>query len=231
MTVPAITINKVCLSGINAIYLADQMIAAGDAEVVVAGGMESMTNAPVPPAGRACRLPHGQQRGGRLADQRRPVVRVRRGAHGRRHRARTSASSAASPAKRRTSPRRRATSVPPPRMKEGRFADEITPSRSRSARATRCSSTRTKAFGPAPRPNRSAGCGRRSRTTAPSPPATPRRSPTAPRAVIVMSRDEGRRARRDAARRVDRLRHGRRARPVAAHPAVAGDQACARADD
>jgi acetyl-CoA C-acetyltransferase len=36
----------VCLSGINAIYLADQMIAAGDAEVVVAGGMESMTNAP-----------------------------------------------------------------------------------------------------------------------------------------------------------------------------------------
>jgi acetyl-CoA C-acetyltransferase len=46
MTTPANTINKVCLSGINAIYLADQMIAAGDAEVVVAGGMESMTNAP-----------------------------------------------------------------------------------------------------------------------------------------------------------------------------------------
>ncbi len=46
MTVPATTVNKVCLSGINAIYLADQMISAGDAEVVVAGGMESMTNAP-----------------------------------------------------------------------------------------------------------------------------------------------------------------------------------------
>ncbi|MGH8986603.1 MAG: acetyl-CoA C-acetyltransferase [Acidimicrobiia bacterium] len=46
MTVPAITVNKVCLSGMNAIYLADQMIQAGDAEVVVAGGMESMTNAP-----------------------------------------------------------------------------------------------------------------------------------------------------------------------------------------
>ena len=46
MTTPANTINKVCLSGINSIYLADQMIAAGDAEVVVAGGMESMTNAP-----------------------------------------------------------------------------------------------------------------------------------------------------------------------------------------
>jgi acetyl-CoA C-acetyltransferase len=46
MTVPALTVNKVCLSGINAIYLADQMIQAGDAEVVVAGGMESMTQAP-----------------------------------------------------------------------------------------------------------------------------------------------------------------------------------------
>src|SRR5918993_5896634 len=46
MSVPATTINKVCLSGLNAIYLADQMIQAGDAEVVVAGGMESMTNAP-----------------------------------------------------------------------------------------------------------------------------------------------------------------------------------------
>src|SRR5437879_2069948 len=46
MSVPAMTVNKVCLSGINAIYLADQMIQNGDAEVVVAGGMESMTNAP-----------------------------------------------------------------------------------------------------------------------------------------------------------------------------------------
>src|SRR5688572_3994080 len=46
MTVPATTINKVCLSGLNSNYLADQMIAAGDADVVVAGGMESMTKAP-----------------------------------------------------------------------------------------------------------------------------------------------------------------------------------------
>ena len=46
MSVPALTVNKVCLSGINAIYLADQMIQSGDAEVVVAGGMESMTQAP-----------------------------------------------------------------------------------------------------------------------------------------------------------------------------------------
>jgi acetyl-CoA C-acetyltransferase len=46
MTVPATTINKVCLSGLNAIALADMMIATGQAEIVVAGGMESMTNAP-----------------------------------------------------------------------------------------------------------------------------------------------------------------------------------------
>ncbi|MGB2756525.1 MAG: acetyl-CoA C-acetyltransferase [Acidimicrobiia bacterium] len=46
MDTPASTINKVCLSGINALYLADQMINSGDAKIVVAGGMESMTNAP-----------------------------------------------------------------------------------------------------------------------------------------------------------------------------------------
>jgi acetyl-CoA C-acetyltransferase len=46
MTVPSITINKVCLSGLNAIALADQLIRAGEVEIVVAGGMESMTNAP-----------------------------------------------------------------------------------------------------------------------------------------------------------------------------------------
>ena len=46
MSVPAVNVNKVCLSGLNAIYLADQMIAAGEADIVVAGGMESMTNAP-----------------------------------------------------------------------------------------------------------------------------------------------------------------------------------------
>ena len=46
MNVPAVNINKVCLSGINSIYLADQMIQAGDADIVIAGGMESMTNAP-----------------------------------------------------------------------------------------------------------------------------------------------------------------------------------------
>ncbi len=46
MEVPALTVNKVCLSGLDAIALADQLIRAGEFDVVVAGGMESMTNAP-----------------------------------------------------------------------------------------------------------------------------------------------------------------------------------------
>jgi acetyl-CoA C-acetyltransferase len=46
MEVPALTINKVCLSGLDAIALADQLIRAGEFDIVVAGGMESMTNAP-----------------------------------------------------------------------------------------------------------------------------------------------------------------------------------------
>jgi acetyl-CoA C-acetyltransferase len=46
MDVPALTINKVCLSGLNAIALADQLIRLGECDVIVAGGQESMTQAP-----------------------------------------------------------------------------------------------------------------------------------------------------------------------------------------
>jgi len=54
MDVPAVTINKVCLSGLDAIALADQLIRAGEFDIVVAGGMESMTRAPhLLPASRA----------------------------------------------------------------------------------------------------------------------------------------------------------------------------------
>jgi acetyl-CoA C-acetyltransferase len=61
MTVPATTINKVCLSGLNSIYLADLMIQSGQADVVVAGGMESMTQAPY--------LLPGAREGYRLGDK------------------------------------------------------------------------------------------------------------------------------------------------------------------
>jgi len=62
MTVPATTVNKVCLSGLNTIYLADQMLRAGDARIVVAGGMESMSNAPflLPQARRGYGYGHGE---------------------------------------------------------------------------------------------------------------------------------------------------------------------------
>jgi acetyl-CoA C-acetyltransferase len=61
MTVPATTVNKVCLSGLNAIYLADLLIGSGAADVVVAGGMESMTQAPY--------LLPGARQGYRLGDK------------------------------------------------------------------------------------------------------------------------------------------------------------------
>ena len=62
MTVPAITVNKVCLSGLDAIALADQLIGYGEFDVVVAGGMESMTNAPhlLPGARAGYRLGNGE---------------------------------------------------------------------------------------------------------------------------------------------------------------------------
>lgn len=62
LTVPASTINKVCLSGINTIMLADMLIQSGQADVVVAGGMESMTNAPylLPGARAGMRLGDGK---------------------------------------------------------------------------------------------------------------------------------------------------------------------------
>ena len=62
MVTPATTINKVCLSGLNSIHLADLMIRAGEAAIVVAGGMESMTRAPY--------LLPGARSGYRFGDQR-----------------------------------------------------------------------------------------------------------------------------------------------------------------
>ncbi len=61
LSVPATTINKVCLSGLNAIHVADMMIQTGEADIVVAGGMESMTNAPY--------LLPGARAGYRIGDQ------------------------------------------------------------------------------------------------------------------------------------------------------------------
>src|SRR5690554_6661414 len=61
MDVPATTVNKVCLSGLNAIFLADLLVQSGQADIVVAGGMESMTRAPY--------LLPGAREGYRIGDQ------------------------------------------------------------------------------------------------------------------------------------------------------------------
>ncbi len=60
MAVPSLTVNKVCLSGLNAIALADQLIRTGEFDIIVAGGMESMTNAP--------HLLRGQRQGYKYGD-------------------------------------------------------------------------------------------------------------------------------------------------------------------
>jgi len=61
MSVNATTVNKVCLSGLQTIYLADMMVRSGEADIVIAGGMESMTNAPY--------LLPGARAGYRIGDQ------------------------------------------------------------------------------------------------------------------------------------------------------------------
>ena len=86
MNVPALTINKVCLSGLNAIAMADQLIGAGEFDVVVAGGMESMTNGAVPAARGPGGLPLRRQQDRRRDLARRAVLRVRPARDGRLHR-------------------------------------------------------------------------------------------------------------------------------------------------
>ena len=178
MTVPATTVNKVCLSGLNAIFLADLLIQSGAADIVVAGGMESMTQAPY--------LLPGAREGYRLGDK--SVVdsmmydglfcafdQVAMGAGTEKYAA--SAGLAREPqddlaAK---SHERAAAAI-----KEGRFARRSSRSRCPSARATRSWSTPTRASAPAPPPSRWPSSAPRSTRPATSPPATPRRSPTGP---------------------------------------------------
>src|SRR3954447_233951 len=125
MNVPALTINKVCLSGLDAIALADQLIRAGEVEIVVAGGMESMTNAP--------HLLVGQRQGYKYGDV---VIRdhmaldgltdaydqVSMGESTERHVARLGITREAQDAFGAASHQKAAAA-----QKEGRFAEEITP--------------------------------------------------------------------------------------------------------
>ena len=127
MDVPALTINKVCLSGLDAIALADQLIRAGEFEIVVAGGMESMTNAPH-------LLPKSRE-GYKYGD----VTLVDSMAYdaltcafdqvamGVSHRGPQRDATPTSPARRRTRSRRARTSAPPRRRRTALFDEEIAP--------------------------------------------------------------------------------------------------------
>ena len=149
MSVPSMTVNKVCLSGIDAIYLADQMIQAGDADVVVAGGMESMTRAPylLPNAREGYRMDHGQLVDSMIGDGLWCAFdAVHMGAGTERY----TGEMGGITARCRTSSRHRATSAPPPRSRTDASPRRSSPSRSRSAAATPCSSTPTRVCAPAP---------------------------------------------------------------------------------
>ncbi len=153
--VPAMTINKVCGSGLKATHLAAQAITAGDADIVIAGGQENMSARAARAERLARRLSHGRRQAGRHHDRRRPVGRLQPVPHGRHRR------------ERRQEVRRhargagrvrgwRASRRPRPRRRPGRFKDEIVPlSRFRSARAIRWCSTPTSIRSTAPPPRRS----------------------------------------------------------------------------
>ncbi|EUA70931.1 putative acetyl-CoA acetyltransferase [Mycobacteroides abscessus subsp. bolletii 1513] len=178
MDVPALTINKVCLSGVDAIALADQLIRAGEFEVVVAGGQESMTNAPhLLPKSRAgfkygdvTLIDHmafdglhdafTDQAMGLLTEQRNASDKFTREEQDE-FAARSHQNAAADG---RTAPS-------PTKWSRCRF---------RSARAIRSSSPRMRASGPTPRLPRWPDCVRRSARTGPSLPGRRRRSPMVP---------------------------------------------------
>ena len=182
MTVPALTVNKVCLSGLDAIALADQLISAGEYDIIVAGGMESMTQRAAPAARSRARATSTAT--SRLVDSmalRRPVRRVRPPGHGRVHR--------------RVQRRKLGIS----REEQDEFAAALAPARGgggqeRPASPTRSSPVhdpaaqgravrvhRGRGHPPAtPPPSRWPSCGPPSPRTARSPPAPRRRSPTAP---------------------------------------------------
>ncbi|HEV2771692.1 MAG TPA: acetyl-CoA C-acyltransferase [Thermoleophilaceae bacterium] len=80
--VPSETINKVCASGLRSVGIIDQSVRAGDLEVALAGGMESMSQGALPDARRALRTPHGRREAARLHDPRRPAQPLHRQADG-----------------------------------------------------------------------------------------------------------------------------------------------------
>ena len=124
-SVAAMTINKVCGSGLKAVALGQQAIQTGNSEIVVAGGMESMTNAPYLLPERTQGLSPGRSEGRRLHGARRPLGRLQRLPHGqhRRERRREVPHHARRAGRVRAESHRKAVAA----IKECRFKDQIVP--------------------------------------------------------------------------------------------------------
>ena len=180
LTVPALTINKVCLSGLDAIALADQLIRAGEFEVVVAGGQESMTQAPhLLPKSREG-FKYGTRRDDRPHGLRRPVGCLHRPGDGRADRGRQRRRAGVQPGRagrlRRPQPPAGGRGMEERHLRR-RGGAGLDPAAQGRAAGVPLS---TRGSAPTPASSRWPGCARRSVRTAPSPPAPPHRSPTAP---------------------------------------------------
>ena len=177
MDVPALTINKVCLSGINAIALADQLIRAGEYDVVVAGGMESMTQGPhlLPKSRSGFKYGDVAMLDATAYDALTDAFdQVAMGVSTEGHNAKYDLTREEQDVFAAQSHQRAAEA-----QKNGCSTTRSSRSRFRSARVTPSSSTPTKACVPTPRSTRWAGCVPPSARKAPSPPDRRRRSATA----------------------------------------------------
>jgi Acetyl-CoA acetyltransferase len=175
MTVPAMTLNKVCLSGINALYSADRMIQAGDAEVVVAGGMESMTRAPylLPGARAGYRMGNNEVVDAMIHDGlwcAFDAVHMGAGTE-------TYASNFGFTRQEQDEFAAQSHERAAAAAKDGRLADEMVAVEVPQRKGDPIVVDADEGIRPGRRPRASAACGRRSPRTAPSPPATPPRSP------------------------------------------------------
>ena len=225
MDVPAVTVNSVCLSGIHAIHLAHQLIRSGEADVVVAGGMESMSQAPY--------LLPGARAGYRLGDVTAVDAMIRDGlwcafddvhmGAGTEAYAKAAGITRARQDELAAMSHQRACIA----TKEGRLADEIVPVTVRQRQEELVVDTDegirpdTTVDGlarlkPAFSPDGTITAGNASQIS------------DGAAAVVVDEPGQGRRAGTVPPGRARRLRPGRRPRPVAAHPAVAGHPAGAR---
>lgn len=177
MDVPALSVNKVCLSGLNAVAMADQLIRAGECEIVVAGGQESMTSAPhlLPKSrsgfkyGDVTMTDHMAYDG--LHDS---FDQVSMGASTEKHNARYELTRAEQDEFAAQSHQRAGRAVD-----SGLFAEEITPVSVPQRKGDPVVVDADEGIRPDTTAEGSPRCARRSAPTAPSPRARPRRSPTA----------------------------------------------------